>query len=56
MYELDSRKKVIMIIPAGIYLLKDNNINTRTKVWNMFKVNNKATKMTTMASFWWLYC
>ena len=27
--------------PAGIYLLKVSNRNTRTKVWNMFKVNNK---------------
>ena len=32
--------------PAGIYLLKVNNRNTRTKVWNMFKVNNKVTKTT----------
>ena len=30
--------------PAGIYLLKVNNSNNRTKVWNMFKVNNKDTK------------
>ena len=28
------------IFPAGIDLLKVNNRNTRTKVWNMFKVNN----------------
>ena len=26
------------------------------KVWNMFKVNNKDTRTTTMASFWSLYC
>ena len=31
---------------AGIYLLRVNYRNTRTKVWNMFKVNNKATKTT----------
>ena len=40
--------------PAGIYLIKVNNRNTRAKVYNMFKVGNKATKMTPMASFWWL--
>ena len=27
--------------PAGIYLLKGNNRNTRNKRWNMFKVNNE---------------
>ena len=27
--------------PDGIYLFKGNNTNTRKKVWNMFKVNNK---------------
>ena len=37
--------------PAGIYLLKVNNRNTRTKVWNMFKINNKDSKTTPMASF-----
>ena len=45
-----------IIYPAGIYLLKVNNRNTRTKVRNMFKVNNKATKTTPMASFRWFYC
>ena len=29
--------------PAGIYLLKVSNRNTRTKVWNIFKVNNNNT-------------
>ena len=33
---------------AGIYLIKINNRNTRTKVWNMFKVNNKDTKTTSV--------
>ena len=33
-------------IPAGINLLKVNNRNIRTMVWNMFKVNNKATNTT----------
>ena len=31
---------------AGICLLKVNNRNTKEKVRNMFKVNNKATKTT----------
>ena len=35
-----------VIFPVDIYLLKVNSRNTRTKVWNMFKVNNKATKTT----------
>ena len=35
-------------MPAGIYLLKVNNKNTRIKVWNKFKVNNKDTKTTPM--------
>ena len=34
--------------PAGIYLLKFNNRNTRKKVWNMFKVSNKDTRTTPM--------
>ena len=38
--------------PAGNYIYKVNNRNTRTKVWNMFTVNNKATKTTPIASFW----
>ena len=29
--------------PAGIYLFKVNNRNTRTKMWNVFKVNYLAT-------------
>ena len=37
-----------MNYPAGIYLLKVNNRNTRTKC-DMFKVNNKDTQMTPMA-------
>ena len=35
-----------VIRPAGSYLLKVNNRNTRTKLWNVFKVNNKDTKTT----------
>ena len=37
-----------MNYPSGIYLLKVNNRNTRTKC-DMFKVNNKDTQMTPMA-------
>ena len=29
---------------AGNYILKVKNRNARTKVWNMFKVNNEDTK------------
>ena len=47
---------VLRHIPASIYLLKVNNRNTRNKVWNMFKVNNKDSRMTSMTSFWCLYC
>ena len=32
--------------PVGIYLLKANNKNTRTRCENMFKVNNKDTRTT----------
>ena len=39
-------KRFCLPYPAGIYLLKVNNRNTRKKVWNMFKVNNKDTKTT----------
>ena len=28
-------------IPTNFYLFKVNNRNTRKKVWNMFKVDNK---------------
>ena len=39
--------------PAGIYLLKGNNRNTKKGV-NMFKVNNKDTRRSPLASFWCL--
>ena len=32
--------------PAGNYMFKVNNENTKTSVWNMSKVNNKDTKTT----------
>ena len=30
--------------------------NTRKKMWDVFKVNNKDTKKTSMTSFCCLYC
>ena len=30
------------IYPTGIYLLIVNNINTKARLWNMFKVNSKG--------------
>ena len=36
-------QKPMSASPAGIYLLKVSNRNTRTKVWNVFKFNNKNT-------------
>ena len=39
--------------PVGICLLKINKRNT--KMWNMFKVNDKDTRTTPMPSFWCLY-
>ena len=41
---------ILLRSPAGIYLLKVNSRNTRAKVRNMFRVNNKATKTTPMGS------
>ena len=41
--------------PIGIYLLKVNNRDTRTRC-EMFKVNNKDTRTTPMPLFWCLYC
>ena len=31
-------------------------IEHENKVWNMFKVNSKDTRATSMASFWCLFC
>ena len=45
--------------PADIYSFKVNNRNTKKKVWNMFKVNNKNIRMTSLmslTSFWCFYC
>ena len=33
------------------YMFKVKNRNTRTKVWNMFKVNNKDNKTTPLHTF-----
>ena len=43
-------------IPANINVLKLNNKNTRKKMWNMFKVNNKITRTMSLTSFWSFYC
>ena len=42
----ETRSQITPSYPVGIYLLKVNNRNSRTKVWNMFKVNKNATKTT----------
>ena len=39
--------------PSNNYMFKVNNRNTRTKVWNMFKVNNKAIKTTPLEKMFW---
>ena len=41
-------------VPAGIYLLKVKNGNTRVMCskLNLFKVNNEDTKTMLMTSFW----
>ena len=43
------------VLPAGIYLFKVQN-----NVWDMFKVNNKDTRLLTLnrfhTLFWWFYC
>ena len=40
----------------NIHFFQVNNKNTSKKVWNMFKVNNKITRTTSMTSFWCFYC
>ena len=32
---------LLIDFPADNYMFQVNNRNSRTKVWNMFKVNNK---------------
>ena len=45
------------VLPAGIYLLKVSNRNTReTREKRVFKVKTKDTRTTPTASFWCLYC
>ena len=39
------------MFPVGIYLVKVNNRNTRTRCKIMFKVNNKDTRTTPTAYF-----
>ena len=49
---LKKEQNASIALPANIYLLKvNNNRNTRKKVWNMFKVNNKNTRTTSLIYF-----
>ena len=45
-----------IIHPAGIYMFKVNNRNTRRRCKICFKVNNKDTRTSPLVSFWCLYC
>ena len=47
----ENTRKCPFSIPPNIYLIKSNNRNTQKKVQNMFKVNNKGTRMTSMTLF-----
>ena len=40
--------------PTNIYLFKADNGNTRKKMWNMLKFNNKNTRAMSLTSFWCL--
>ena len=42
--------------PASSDLLKVKNRNSRKKLWNMFKVNDKDTRTISMTSLWCFYC
>ena len=42
---------VFYLIPRNIYLLKVNNGNTRIKVRNVFKVNNKTVNFNIFYTF-----
>ena len=44
------------MIPTNIYLFKVSNGNTRKKVAQNFKVNNKDTRTTSMTWFFYLNC
>ena len=48
-------KDLQRFIRAVVYLLKVNNRNTST-MWNLFKVNHKDTRTTSLTSFWRIYC
>ena len=41
---------------AGIYLFEVNNRKQLNNIWNLFKVNNKDTRTTSVTQFWYLYC
>ena len=50
-----TKKKVHQTVPAGIYLLKVNNRNTRTRCEICSKLTIKTPERR-LASFWCLYC
>ena len=37
-------------------ICSNSTIETLEKVWTMFKVNNKSTRMTSLTLFWCFYC
>ena len=42
--------------PTNKCMLKVINRSIRKSVWNMFKINNKDIKTTSVTLFWYLYC
>ena len=48
--------QVFIQLPVSFYLFKVINESTRTMRKNLFKVNNKDTRTTSMMSFWCLKC
>ena len=47
--------KATTTIPTNINLFKASNRNLKSNAWNLFRVNNKDTWMTSMTSFRCLY-
>ena len=46
----------ILPMPSWHLLVQSQQWKHQNNVWNMFKVNNKDTKTTSLTSFWCLYC
>ena len=44
------------ITSAGISFFLSGHWKHQNNVWNLFKVNNKDTKMMLLTAFWCLYC